>query len=159
MPLATIVGSAIELARSGAIDPGRTFFFMPTTPLACNIPQFPIFAMQAFRAAGFGDMKVGLLNFLSLGDRLPQTISIGIVEDYILACTLYKLLYRIRPYETEKGGAQRAFQAAADMVSLAIRNGGDARARLPGGWSSSRPCRGMSPAAGSRASPFLETCT
>ena len=130
MPLVSIVGAALELAQSGKIDPARSFFFMPTIPMACNMPQFPIFAGHAFRSAGLPEMKVGLLNFLALGDDLPQTVSTGILEDYILGCTLHKMLHRVRPYETEKGATDRALSASADLISRAIRDGEDARSAL-----------------------------
>lgn len=130
MPLVAIVGAAIELARAGAVDPSRSFFFLPTIPMACNMPQFPIFAGHAFRSAGLESIKIGLLNFLSLGDDLAPSISTGILEDYILGCILHKLLHRVRPYETEKGAADRALAAGTDLVSQAIRTGGDARTAL-----------------------------
>ena len=71
MPLAAIVGAAIERVRAQRPGPGKTFFFMPTIPMACNMPQFPVFADMAFRAAGMGGVRIGRINFMALGDSLP----------------------------------------------------------------------------------------
>ena len=44
MPIVSIVGGVIEKVRSEGLDPRRVFFYMPTVCMACNFPQFPIFA-------------------------------------------------------------------------------------------------------------------
>ncbi|HTP59970.1 MAG TPA: acyl-CoA dehydratase activase-related protein, partial [Spirochaetia bacterium] len=128
MPLVSIIGAAVEKMREGSLDPSKTFFFMPTTPFSCNIPQFPILSDLAFRAAGIRGLKIGRLNFMALGDTLPQTLSVKILEAYIVACILYKLTSRIRPYELIRGATDAALQQARQMLGGAIRSGSDLRA-------------------------------
>ncbi len=130
MPLVSIVGAAVERLRAGGLDEGTAFFFMPTIPMACNMPQFPIFADMAFRAAGFPAVKTGLINFMALGDTLPQTLSVKLLESYIIACILYKLSFRIRPYEVEAGSTDKALKEAAGIVSQALLSGGELREAL-----------------------------
>jgi predicted nucleotide-binding protein (sugar kinase/HSP70/actin superfamily) len=129
-PLVSIVGSAIEKMHSSRLDPARTFFFMPTIPMSCNMPQFPIFADMAFRAAGLGGLKIGRINFMSLGDTLPPVLAGKLMEGYIVACTLYKLVSRVRPYERVPGDANRALDAGAQMVRDALRTGMELRTPL-----------------------------
>ncbi len=130
MPLVSILGGAIEAVRGGALDPRRTFFFLPTSCWACNFPQFPILAELVFRSAGLEGLKVGLLNGMALAEGLPQSVAVKIFESYIVAGILYKLYHRIRPYERVRGSTEPVFRAAADRVSEAIRTGKDLRAAL-----------------------------
>jgi predicted CoA-substrate-specific enzyme activase len=132
MPLVSIVGSAIERMRKGGLDPSRTFFFMPTSPFSCNMPQFPVFSDMAFHAAGIEGLKIGKLNFMALGDTLPQTLSMKVLETYMVACILYKLASRIRPYEKKRGDTNRALLDSQERIRAAIRSGADLRACLPG---------------------------
>ena len=129
-PLLSVVGAAIETVRTAGLDPARTFFFMPTVPLSCNMPQFPIFADMAFRAAGIDGLKIGRINFMSLGDTLPPVLAGKLMEGYIVACTLYKLVSRIRPYERVRGDADRALEAGAALVRDALRSGVELRTPL-----------------------------
>ena len=131
MPLVSTVGAAVETMRGNSLDPARTFFFMPTSPFACNMPQFPVFADMAFHAAGIEGLKIGRLNFMALGDTLPPIVSVKIVETYIVACILYKIVSRIRPYETTRGDTERAFGQAKQIISAAITSGTDLRSVLP----------------------------
>jgi predicted CoA-substrate-specific enzyme activase len=132
MPLVSIVGAAIEKMNGDSLDPSKTFFFMPTSPFSCNMPQFPVFSDMAFHAAGIKGLKIGQLNFMALGDTLPQTLSVKILETYIVACILYKLASRIRPYEKNRGDTDRAFHDAEERLRTAIRSGADLRASLTG---------------------------
>jgi predicted CoA-substrate-specific enzyme activase len=130
MPLVSIIGATIERMREDSLDPSRTFFFMPTSPFSCNMPQFPILSDMTFHAAGIHGLKIGKLNFMALGDMLPQTLSVKILETYIVACILYKLASRVRPYEVTQGETNRVFQAARTLVQRAINSGADLRATL-----------------------------
>ncbi len=130
MPLAAIVGAAIERVQGEGLNPAETFFFIPTIPMACNMPQFPIFAEMAFQAAGIGGIRIGRINFMALGDSLPQSLAIKLLESYIVACILYKLQFRIRPYEKTVGDTERAFNAARDLISSAILAGTELRTSL-----------------------------
>ena len=58
---------------------------------------------MAFRAAGIDGVKIGRINFMSLGDTLPPVPAVKLMEGYIVACVLYKLVSRIRPYERVRG--------------------------------------------------------
>jgi predicted CoA-substrate-specific enzyme activase len=132
MPLVSIIGAAIEKVRGDSLDPSKTFFFMPTSPFSCNMPQFPVLSDMAFRAAGIEGLKIGKLNFMALGDTLPQTLSVKILETYIVACILYKLASRVRPYELKRGQTDRALQEAQQHIRYAIRSSADLRACLAG---------------------------
>jgi predicted CoA-substrate-specific enzyme activase len=130
MPIVSIVGSAIETIKARELDPARTFFFMPTIPLSCNMPQFPVLADMAFRSAGLDGVRIGRINFMALADTLPPALAAKLLETYIVAGVLYKLRSRIRPYAVHAADADAAFEAARGMVSTGIGEGADLRVTL-----------------------------
>jgi len=126
-PLVSIVGAAIEAVREQRLDPARTFFFMPTVQFACNMPQFPVLADLAFRAEGIAGLKIGRINLMALADTLSPVLAAKILEGHLVACLLYKLAARVRPYEVTRGDTDRVLAASADLVSAAIRSGVELR--------------------------------
>jgi predicted CoA-substrate-specific enzyme activase len=126
-PLVSLVGSAIETIRDKGLDPAKTFFFLPTAPFSCNMPQFPIFADMAFRAEGLAGVKIGRINVMALTDSLPPMLAVKILETYIVASTLYKVSSRVRPYERTRGDTDTALAAAVGLVRAAIAAGGELR--------------------------------
>ncbi len=130
MPLVALMGSAIETVRSESLRPESTFFYMPTLCMACNFPQFPILSDLAFESAGLKGLKIGLINSMSPGDILPQSTAVNILESNIIGGILYKLYYRIKPYETRTGDADLLFKQAGERMRTAIRNGLDLRTTL-----------------------------
>jgi predicted nucleotide-binding protein (sugar kinase/HSP70/actin superfamily) len=130
MPLVSIMGGAIEKTRSMGLDPAKTFFFLPTSCYACNFPQFPILSDLAFRSAGLEGLKVGLLNSMSLGEGLSQSLAAKIFESGIAAGILHKVYNRVKPYEVKKGETEAAFREAERSMSEAVRSGRDLRGAL-----------------------------
>jgi predicted CoA-substrate-specific enzyme activase len=130
LPLVSILGGAIDRMREGDLEPARTFFFMPTSCYACNFPQFTVLAELAFRSAGLGGVKIGQINSMAMGERLPQSVAARLFESNIAAGLLYKLRYRIKPYERNAGQTLAVFERAAEQVSATIRAGADLRAAL-----------------------------
>jgi predicted nucleotide-binding protein (sugar kinase/HSP70/actin superfamily) len=126
-PLVSIMGAAIETVRAEGLDPLRTFFFMPTIQFACNLPQFPILADMAFRAEGIQGLKIGRINLMALGDTLSPVLAAKILEGHLVACLLYKLAARTRPYERAWGDTDRALDASAAEIRRAIRAGTELR--------------------------------
>ncbi len=130
MPLISIVGGVVEKVRSENLDPEKTFFYIPTFCMACNFPQFPIFADMAFHSAGLNGLKIGLINGMDLGAALPQNLSAKMFESYIIACIIYKMLNRIKPYEVHKGETEAVFKRVKKEISEAILDGKNLRTAL-----------------------------
>jgi len=130
LPLVSVIGGAIDRLREGGLDPARTFFFMPTSCYACNFPQFTVLAELAFRSAGMSGVKIGQINSMAMAERLPQSVAARMFESNIAASLLYKLRYRIKPYEVRAGQTIEVFERAVEQVSQTIRGGGDLRSAL-----------------------------
>lgn len=130
MPLVAIVGSAVEKLKNAQITPHQVFFYMPTVCMACNFPQFPIFADLAFRSAGFPGIKIALINTMTPGDVLPAMVAIKIFESYMVGCIMYKMYNRIKPYEVKKGETDKVFAQARQSIHEAILAGKNLQAAL-----------------------------
>jgi predicted CoA-substrate-specific enzyme activase len=127
MPAVAIVGGVIEKVRRENLDPTRTALYLPTLCMACNFPQFPVLADMVFDEAGLAGLKVARINSMQQGDILPGNLPIKIFEAGVLASLVYKLYFRIKPYELEKGGSEQALHAAEKLLSRAFKKGLDTR--------------------------------
>ncbi len=132
MPLVSLIGAVIETVGEQRLDPRKSFFYIPTTCMACNFSNFPILADLAFESAGLKGLKIGLINSMAPGEILPPTLAVKILESNILAALIYKLFHRIRPYELEPGQSEKVVWQARDTVARAIREGRDLRQALGG---------------------------
>ncbi|MCK4803216.1 MAG: hypothetical protein KAT88_01610 [Spirochaetes bacterium] len=130
MPVVSIAGSVIEKVKNENLDPEKAFLYIPTVCMACNFPQFPILADLVFHSAGLKGLKIGLINSMAPGKILPHTLAIKIFESYIAGCIIYKMYYRIKPYEEEKGKTDNIFQRSKENISDAILTGKDLRSAL-----------------------------
>ncbi|TFG62531.1 MAG: hypothetical protein E4H36_07785 [Spirochaetales bacterium] len=130
MPLVSLMGCVLETVRKNGLEPAKTFFYIPTLCMACNFPQFPILSDLVFDAAGLKGLKIGLINSMSPGEILPQSLSIRIFESYIVGGILYKLFFRIKPYERRAGAADKALRAAESMINDMIISGADIKEGL-----------------------------
>ena len=82
-----------------------------------------------------------------------------VLETYIVACLLYKLTSRIRPYEKRRGDTDHALCHAEARIRAAISPAETCALRLPDVSSFSAESSGTSQQAASRASRCSGTCT
>ncbi len=131
MPLVSLIGGVIEKVKEAALIPSTTFFYIPTTVIACNFSNFPILSDLAFESAGLKGLKIGLINSMAPGEILPQTLSVKTLESSILGGILYKMFHRVMPYEVRPGETEETLWQARETVAEAILEGKDLRAVLP----------------------------
>ena len=132
MPLVSLIGGVIEKVKKEALDPEKTFFFIPTTCMACNFSNFPILSDLAFESAGLKGLKVGLINAMAPGEILPQTLAAKMLESNILGGIIYKMFHRIMPYESRTGEAEQVLWESRERVARAILEGEELRSVLSG---------------------------
>ncbi|MBN1411365.1 MAG: hypothetical protein JW969_11020 [Spirochaetales bacterium] len=125
MPAVAIAGGVLNAIKDKNLQPGKTFLYLPTVCMACNFPQFPILADMVFSGAGFPEIKIGQINSLNPGGRLPGNTEMKIFESSVIASTVYKMYYRVRAYELNKGEAQSALKFAGNRMEKAILDGED----------------------------------
>jgi predicted CoA-substrate-specific enzyme activase len=127
MPAVAIVGGVIEKVKQERLKPEDTVLYIPTLCMACNFPQFPILAEMVFEKAGLEGLKVARINSMQQGEVLPANLSMKIFEAGVLASLIYKLYFRLRPYETIKGESDKVLARAEALLGNAFRQGQDVR--------------------------------
>ncbi len=130
MPLISLIGSIVKKVQKENLNPKETFVYFPTLCIACNYPQFPILYDLSFKTAGVDGLKIGLINYLDPGDTIPQSVSVKIVQSYIISGIIRKLYYRIIPYEKKEGQTEKIFQKSVNLMSEAILMGRNLRSAL-----------------------------
>jgi predicted nucleotide-binding protein (sugar kinase/HSP70/actin superfamily) len=134
LPLKVTLGDALKLLVSGQVPPEKMAFFMPSSDGPCRFGMYGPFMKMVFAEMGFEDVlflspsnEDGYAGVGEHGQKLMRTAWRAIVASDLLR----KLLYRVRPYETDKGGTDVAFDRAVDILCAAVEHQGDgARAKL-----------------------------
>jgi predicted CoA-substrate-specific enzyme activase len=130
MPLVSLIGGVIEKVKRESLDPQKTFFYIPTTCIACNFSNFPILSDLAFESAGLNGLKIGLINSMAPGEILPQSLSVKILESNILGGIIYKMFHRVMPYEVRQGETEQVLWESRERLGRTISEGGDLRRAL-----------------------------
>jgi predicted nucleotide-binding protein (sugar kinase/HSP70/actin superfamily) len=98
--------------------------------MACNFPQFSILPDLAFDNAGLENLKIGLINNMAPGEIIGPALSMKMLEANIVGSILYKLYFRIKPYEVHAGQSDQILSHAKESLGEALRCGGDIKSTL-----------------------------
>ncbi len=157
-------GDTLKLLVHGEIDPGKMALFMPSSNGPCRFGQYGPFMKMVLEEMGYGDVVLvsptcedGYDGVGEHADELLRTAWRAMVAGDLLQ----KLLLRVRPYETEKGAADRAFREALGILCRAVETPGERKGeklagivgslrvgrelllRVPADFSSPRPLVGI----------------
>lgn len=128
-PAQIVIGEALAALKSGKYDPARTAIGMGKYIGDCRLTHYSALLRKALDDAGFSQVPI-LTNDdkdshnLHPGFRLSLLSSIRIAFAMPMIDVLEELLRKIRPYEIEKGSAERAFDRAMDSLAEGLRNSG-----------------------------------
>jgi predicted nucleotide-binding protein (sugar kinase/HSP70/actin superfamily) len=132
LPLKVTLGDALKLLVHAQVPPEKMALFMPTSDGPCRFGQYGPFMKLVFQEMGFGDVLLlsptcadGYSGVSEHADLLLRTAWRALVGSDLLQ----KLLLRVRPYEKEKGAADRAFTEAIDLLCAAVEAPGLSRKR------------------------------
>ncbi|MEK6780038.1 MAG: hypothetical protein AABY80_10260 [Candidatus Deferrimicrobiota bacterium] len=132
LPLKVTLGDALKILVHGQVAPEKMALFMPTSDGPCRFGQYGSFMKVVFQEMGFGDVLLlsptcadGYDGVSEHADLLLRTAWRALVGSDLLQ----KLLLRVRPYEKEKGDADRAFAEAVDLLCAAVEVRGFTRKR------------------------------
>lgn len=128
LPLKVTLGDALKLVVRGEIAPEKMAIFMPAADGPCRFGMYGTYMKMVFGEMGFGDVlfvspsnEDGYAGIGEHGGKLLRTAWRSIVASDLLR----KLLFRVRPYETERGGTDVAFDRAIEILCAAIEQPGD----------------------------------
>ena len=129
-PSILIVGQLIHALKSGKYDLNNTSVLITQTGGACRATNYVGMLKKALKDAGFDNVPLISLNVVGLekqsGFRLSMSMAIRAFMAMIYGDVLSRCLYKVRPYEVEKGSANALYEKwrlklREDMKTLSMK--------------------------------------
>ncbi|HSB33880.1 MAG TPA: acyl-CoA dehydratase activase-related protein, partial [Nitrospirota bacterium] len=123
-PLALTTGDMIKATRRPGFDPDKSAFFMPTGKGPCRFGQYNRYHRQVLDGLGLEKVEImAPMQDESLHDDVQALDSKFVLMTWrgmLAVDMLQKALWETRPYEKEKGRADRVYQRSLSAVAAAI---------------------------------------
>lgn len=124
-PAKITLGDFLRIIEADDFDPDRTAFFMPTAQGPCRFGQYGPYLRQLLDKMGYHNLPIisptsrnSYDDLARYGRPFVRRLWRGIVAGDVLQ----KMLLKTRPYETERGAADAAFEQALDIVEQPLQN-------------------------------------
>ena len=129
-PCIVTLGDLLKKVKEKEFDPPHSAFFMPSADGPCRFGLYAAFQEYILQELGYGEVAFISLeardSYGGLGTPFRRNAWKGIVA----ADLLEKLCREFRPYEANRGEANRLYRSALADVCGAIAHGEDLNARL-----------------------------
>lgn len=113
-PSILTIGQMMNALKSGHYDPNKTALIMTQTGGGCRATNYIAFIRKALKDAGMSQVPVISLNVSGLesnpGFKITYKLAKGIAFAAVYGDLLMRVLYRVRPYEKEKGSANALYE-------------------------------------------------
>ncbi|MBQ3490695.1 MAG: 2-hydroxyacyl-CoA dehydratase [Clostridia bacterium] len=113
-PSITVVGQIMEAVLSGRYDTNRLAIMMSQTGGCCRASNYVGFIRRALDKVGLSHIPVISLNANGMetneGFKITPAMLISALKGVVYGDLLMRCLYRVRPYELEKGSAEELHQ-------------------------------------------------
>ena len=125
-----IVGQLIHALKSGKYDLNNTSVLITQTGGACRATNYVGMLKKALKDAGFDNVPLISLNVVGLEKQSGFKLSMGMLVRAFMAMiygdVLSRCLYKVRPYEVEKGSANALYEKwrlklREDMKTLSMK--------------------------------------
>ncbi len=126
-PSLIVTGQLLNAVTSGKYDTDKLGIIMSQTGGCCRASNYIAFIRRALEKAGYPHIPVISLNMGEMEQNpgfkitLPMIVTAGRV--LVWGDLLMKCLYRTRPYETEKGSANKLFRSLMDEAKALVKKG------------------------------------
>jgi predicted CoA-substrate-specific enzyme activase len=138
-PTILVVGQIMAALRSGRYDLSRTAILISQTGGGCRATNYIAFIRKALADAGMAGIPVISLNAAGVernpGFRMSLLLLVRCLQAVIYGDALMRCLYRTRPYEAEKGSADRLTVDLSTRCAAALAH--------PAPWTFARTLRGI----------------
>lgn len=118
-------GQFIRALQSGRYDPKRTKLLMPSVGDACRGSNYAEMVRKAVRKAGFPEVRVLTMNLVHIDEKNQLGITPAMVWRALFSLyygdLLLLLVQQVRPYEHEKGAAERCRDKWFDILGKELR--------------------------------------
>ncbi len=127
-PSVLVTGQIMEAVLSGKYDLDKLAIIITQTGGGCRATNYIALIRKALKAAGLGHIPVVALSFKKLeehneGWKLTPKMIIEAAYALQLGDLLMQCLYRVRPYEIEKGSANRLYDYWSAQCKQAASEG------------------------------------
>ncbi len=113
-PSILTIGQLMHALESGEYDLDKTALMITQTGGACRATNYVSMIKKALIDGGYGDTPLLSLNFNGMekqpGFQLTLPLAVRALMAVIYGDVLCRCLYRVRPYEAEKGSADRLYE-------------------------------------------------
>lgn len=126
-PSIIVVGQLVEALKSGKYDMDTTSVIISQTGGGCRATNYIGFIRKALKEAGFKDVPVVSLNAVGMEKNPGFTFTPSLANKCMMAL-LYgdlfmRVLYKVRPYEKEKGAANALYESWVEKAKKNVVNG------------------------------------
>ena len=133
-PEKVTMGDFLRIVESEDFDPDRTAFFMPTAEGPCRFGQYAPYLQQVLAEMGYENVPVisptSRNSYDGVTDHAPDMVR-QVWRGLVASDVVRKMLLKTRPYETEPGAADEAFERSLGLVeAVSERTDLDSRDRL-----------------------------
>jgi len=124
-PQKVTLGDFLRIVFSEDFEPDKTAFFMPTAEGPCRFGQYAPYLKKVLADLGYSDVPVisptSKNSYEGLGADATNMMR-GAWRGLIASDIIRKMLLKTRPYETQAGLADDAFEKSLDMVEEVLEN-------------------------------------
>lgn len=122
-PQKITLGDFLRIIEADDFDPAANAFFMPTAEGPCRFGQYSPYLRQVLDEMGYHDVPVisptSRNSYDGVADHAPDMVR-RTWRAMVAADILRKMLLKIRPYETQPGSADEAFEKSLDLVEAVV---------------------------------------
>lgn len=126
-PSILVIGQMINALKSGKYDPNKTALIISQTGGGCRATNYVGFLKKGLREAGFPNVPIISLNVLGMERQPGFKISYRLIKKLMMGVIygdlFIRVLYRVRPYETVKGSANKLYEYYREKAFKNVENG------------------------------------
>lgn len=126
-PALIVVGQILKALQSGEYDINNTSVLISQTGGGCRATNYIGFIRRALKKAGYGHIPVISVSANGLeknpGFKLSPKFLNSLIQAVLYGDLFMRVLYRMRPYEIEKGSANRLYEKWNEICKKAVRKG------------------------------------
>ena len=123
-PSILVIGQMINALKSGKYDPNKTALIISQTGGGCRATNYVGFLKKGLREAGFPNVPIISLNVLGMERQPGFKISYRLIKKLMMGVIygdlFIRVLYRVRPYETVKGSANKLYEYIISEASKQV---------------------------------------
>jgi len=130
-PTILTLGQVMDALLSGKYDLDKTAVMLTQTGGGCRATNYIPMLRKAFEDAGIAHVPIVSLNFAGLeknpGFKMTIPLMLALIRAVIYGDVLMRVLYKVRPYEKEKGSANALYDKWIKICREAMMAKGGAK--------------------------------